>query len=148
MQHSQFAFETDTVPFVQIVLSGSVEFYAPHLNFGTNNIDDVLKLIDYGAYPSYLLTEKDSSELASTNLNYVYSSGYDDWKDHMIETYRYVNDILSKVRGRAVTKRTIPADGIVMVEYEGGTTIVINYTDTGWKYGDQEIAGKSAKIVG
>jgi hypothetical protein len=147
MQHSQFAFETDTVPFVQIVMSGSIEYYAPHLNFGTNNIDDVLKLIDYGAYPSYVLTEEYSSELAATNLNYIYSSQYSNWKDRIANTYKYINDILSKVKGKAIEKRTIPEDGIVIVEYEDGTEIVVNYTNNTWEYETIEVPGKSAKIV-
>lgn len=147
MQHSQFAFETDTVPFVQIVMSGCVEYYAPHINFGTNNIDDLLKIIDYGAYPSYILTEQYSSELAATNLNYIYSSQYSDWRDRIADTYKYINNILSKVKGKAIEKRIIPEDGIVIVEYEGGTTIVVNYTNNAWKYGTTEIPGKSAQIV-
>ena len=147
MQHSQFAYETDTVPFIQIVMSGSVEYYAPHLNFGTNNIDDILKLLDYGAYPSYILTEKYSSELAATNLNYIYSSQYSDWKDKMIETYHYINGILSEVKGKAIEKRTIPVDGIAIVEYEGGTTIAVNYTNEAWDYEGVEVPGKSAKII-
>jgi len=148
MQHSQFAFETDTVPFIQIVLSGNKEYYAPPMNFGVNSVDDILKLIDYGAYPSYVLTEEYSNKLASTNLNYIYSSRYDDWKDYIIKTYKTVNDILSKVKGKAIEKRIIPVDGIVLVEYEDGTTILINYTDKSWKYGDCVVEGKTAKIIG
>lgn len=148
MQHSQFAFETDAVPFIQIVLSGTKEYYAPPMNFGVNSAEDVLWLIDYGAYPSYVLTEEYSNKLASTNLNYIYSSRYDDWKEYIVKTYKTVNDILSKVKGKAIEKRTVPADGIVLVEYEDGTTILINYTDKSWKYEDCVVEGKSAKIVG
>ncbi|MBM7581578.1 hypothetical protein JOD02_000401 [Caldicoprobacter guelmensis] len=148
MQHSQFAFETDMVPFMQIVLSGSKEYYAPPLNFGVNSIDDVLRLIDYGAYPSYVLTEEYSNKLASTNLNYIYSSRYNDWKDYIIATYKMVDNILSKVKGKAITKRTVPENGIVLVEYEDGTTIAINYTDKDWKYNNEIVEGKSARIIG
>ncbi|HHY82914.1 MAG TPA: hypothetical protein GX505_09595 [Clostridiales bacterium] len=147
MQHSQFAFETDTVPFVQIVLSGSIEYYAPPLNFGTNNIDDILRLIDYGAYPSYVLTEEYSSELAATNLNYIYSSQYSDWKDKIAGTYKYINSILSQVKGKSIVKRLVPEDGKVIVEYEGGTTIAVNYTDTDWNYENEKVPAKSAIIV-
>ena len=147
MQTSQFVFETDTVPFMQIVLSGSIDYYAPNLNFGTNTVEDVLKLIDYGAYPSYVLTEQYSNKLASTNLNDIYTSRYEDWKPYIIENYKAINDILSKVRGKAINRRFVPEDGIVLVEYEGGTTILINYTDKSYTYNNQTFGGLSAAIV-
>lgn len=147
MQTSQFAYETDTVPFMQIVLSGSKEYYAPHMNFGTNTIDDVLKLIDFGAYPSYVLTEQYSNKLAPTNLNDIYSSRYEDWKPYIASNYKIINDILSKVKGKTIEKRNIPINGIVVVEYEGGTTVVVNYTKQSYTYNNQTVEGLSARIV-
>ncbi len=85
--------------------------------------------------------------MAATNLNYIYSSQYSNWKDRIANTYKYINDILSKVKGKAIEKRTIPEDGIVIVEYEDGTEIVVNYTNNTWEYETIEVPGKSAKIV-
>lgn len=129
MHNSQYAFQTDTVPFMQIVLSGYVDYFAPFMNLGANTVTDKLRLIDFGAYPSYILTNEYPNRLAETNLSHIYSSRYEDWKPYIIETYNYVSDILSRVRGKSIYRRTVPEDGIVLVEYEGGTTILINYTD-------------------
>jgi hypothetical protein len=94
-----------------------------------------------------VLTEQYSNKLASTNLNDIYTSRYEDWKPYIIENYKAINDILSKVRGKAINRRFVPEDGIVLVEYEGGTTILINYTDKSYTYNNQMFGGLSAAIV-
>ena len=147
MHTSRFIYQTDTVPFIQIVLSGSIAYFAPAMNFGTNTVEEILRHIDFGAYPSYVLTQEYSSKLASTNLNNIYSSRYDDLKPYIINSYLAINDILKSVQGKSIEKRIIPEDGIVIVGYEGGTEIVINYTGQGFIHRGQRVEPLSAQIV-
>lgn len=147
MHASSFIFQSDTVPFIQIVLSGSIAYYAPPMNFGTNTIEEILRLIDYGAYPSYVLTQEYSSRLASTNLSHIYSSRYNDLKPYILNSYLAVSDILTRVKGKSIDKRIIPKDGIVIVGYEGGVEILINYTGQSFMYRGQRFEPLSARIV-
>ena len=147
MHTSQYAFQTDTVPFLPIVLSGYVDYFAPFMNLGANTVTDKLRLIDFGAYPSYILTNEYPNRLAETNLNHIYSSRYEDWNPYIIDTYNYISAILTRVRGKSIYRRTVPEDGIVFVEYEGGTTILINYTDNSYSYNGQIVDALSAAVV-
>lgn len=147
MRTSQYIYETDTIPFIQMVLSGRVEYYSPSMNFGTNTITDILKIIDFGAYPAYIVTSQPTNLLAETNSNHIYSSRYVDWKPYIIQNYKYVNSILSAVRGKAMIKRSVPEDGVAVVSYEGGTVIVVNYNDKPYVYDGVIVEALSAKVV-
>ena len=43
---SQYVYETDTVPFLQMVLNGTMEVYAPYANFSFYAQTDMLRMID------------------------------------------------------------------------------------------------------
>ena len=64
---TQYIIETDNVPFLQLVLNGTMELYAPYSNFSFYTDKDVLRMIDYNVYPSFLLSNESSHYLASTN---------------------------------------------------------------------------------
>lgn len=145
--NSKFIFETDSVPFIQILLSGYVDTFANYLNFG-GNTESLLTLVDYGTYPSYILSEASSSEFADTNSSYIYSSRYEDWKQDIIAGYEFLNGLLSPVRGSSIVLRSAPQDGISVVEYSNGMSIVVNYTDDTYTYEGVAVAAQSAEIIG
>lgn len=146
MKNSQYVYETDAIPFIQMVLSGNVECFSPSLNFWTNTIDDTLKLIDYGVSPSYLLTQKPANRLADTNMNDIYSSRYEDYKSYIIKNYQMINNTLSKVRGKKIMKRVNPENGISIIEYEDGFSIIVNYNRKPFVYKNVTVNGQTAEI--
>lgn len=76
MVNSQYIYETDTVPFIQIVLKGSIDYYAPYSNMGFYSPTDILRLIEYGAYPSFVLTALTNDELKYTAISDSYYSTF------------------------------------------------------------------------
>lgn len=145
--HSRYIYESDSVPFLQIVLSGYVDYFGPHINFGTQQIDDVLKLIDYNMYPSYVITERESAEFEDTNVNDIYFSQYKVLKPYIIENYKLVNEILSQVYGQSIVDRDVVEDGISVTSYEDNTRIVVNYTDNRFSYEGTMVESKSAIVI-
>ena len=61
MSSSQYVYETDSVPFVQMVLRGSVDYYAPYSNLGFYSEASILKMIEYGACPSFMVMGAEST---------------------------------------------------------------------------------------
>ena len=117
MTNSQFLYETDTVPFLQMVLSGSVELYAPYGNLNFYSVSDVLKMADYNTSPTWLLTEVDNYELRNTASAKLFSTRYEDWKERIRETCLVVCEILEQTRGQRFLNRRVPEDGVVVNEY-------------------------------
>lgn len=148
MTNSQYLFESDTVPFLQIVLKGSVDYYGPYSNMSFYSKMDILKLIEYGAYPSFLLTGKSNSELGYTTSSELYSTNYEDWKDNIVDSYNYINKALSKVEGKMITDRTVLSPGVVKVDYEGGISIVVNYTGSEYKVDGTAVSAQNYAVLG
>lgn len=136
MVNSQYLFETDTVPFMQMVLKGNVDYYAPYINMGFYSQTDILRLIEYGAYPAFILSGVPNNELKYTNLTDLYSTYYKDWIDNIISSYKEINTALSAVEGMHMINREVLQIGIVKVDYDGGVSIIINYTNDNYNYLD------------
>jgi hypothetical protein len=125
---SLHAFETDTVPFYQIVLKGYVPYFADSSNFDSDPREEFLRSIEYGAYPSFVVTAAPSRELEETASSDFYSTWYPQWKARILEEYAAVNAALKAVQGRRIVGRTVPSPGVVEVLYEGGAIVAVNYT--------------------
>ena len=118
------------VPFLPIVLSNAIPYYSEYINFAPNRQTTLLKLIEYGANPSFILTGEDVTKLKHTNSSDVFVAQY----NTMLQTVAAFNESLRTVRDRVDGARLynheIIRDGLVMVQYDNGITIVVNYQDT------------------
>jgi len=134
MSSSRHLFVTDTVPFLQIVLRGHMAYYAPFANFSANWNRDLLRLVEFGAYPSFLLTSEPAHLLYRTAAYYIYSSMFDIWEDMVILFYNRVAGALEPVRNQPIVGREMLATGVVKVTYANGVEIFVNYTPMPFDY--------------
>lgn len=129
---SQYVYETDTVPFLQMVLNGTMEVYAPYSNFSFYSKSDMLKMIDYNISPSFVLTKEPSYLLAATTSADYYSTEYSQYEKIINNIYNTVNGTLKNVQGYTWKDRKVLDDGVIANIYEkdGETkTVIINYTN-------------------
>lgn len=126
---SQDLYETDSVPFLQLVLSGNMTMVAPYANHGFYSKIDLLKSIEYNVYPSYLLTEADNIDLAKTTLADESSTRFTNWKATIEASYHFVNDVLQQVEGQRMLKHMRLNGCVFQVVYEKGT-VYVNYGAT------------------
>jgi len=132
---SQDLYETDSVPFLQMVLSGNMTLIAPYANDGFYSKIDLLKSIEYNVYPSYLLTEVDNVELVDTTLCNESSTKYTNWKATIEESYHFVSDILEQVEGQKMLKHERINESVFAVTYENGI-IYVNYGASDYDLGN------------
>lgn len=126
---SQYIYETDSVPFLQMVLRGSLDYYAPYSNLGFYSNASVLKMIEYGAYPSFMVMGADNFSLSETPLENHFSLNFNDWEERMIDVYGKVNEALSSVKGAAIISHTVEDEGVYCTSYENGVKIYVNYNN-------------------
>ncbi len=62
LSNNGYIYMTESVPFIQIALSGYIPYYGKALNFSSNMTEDLLRHADYGVYPSYFLTHPGTDE--------------------------------------------------------------------------------------
>lgn len=136
---SQYSYETDSVPFLQMILRGSVDYYSSYSNQGLYSDQSVLKMIEYGAYPSFMIMYADNFELYNTPLENLFSLNFENWKQRIESIYKRVNGALIPTEGSAIIGHTVVSNGVYRVEYENGCVIWINYTDTDFACSDGSV---------
>lgn len=128
MNSSQYLYFTDTVPFLQIVLKGYIDYYAPFSNFSADLTDETLRMIEYGAFPAFYLTAEPTSLLKKTGSQDVYSAEYTLWKEEIIRQYDIIQKALTGVQGETIEDRVVVEPGVVKVIYSNDQHIYVNYT--------------------
>ncbi|WP_274361696.1 DUF5696 domain-containing protein [Paenibacillus thermotolerans] len=125
---SSFLLESEEVPFLQLVLKGYIDYYAQASNFNANPQKEQLRMIDYGSYPSFILTDEDPIKLANTESSWsLFTSQYTVWKDQVVKEYRTIVDALEPVAGATFEKREKVQEGVFRNRYSNGTVIYVNY---------------------
>jgi hypothetical protein len=144
---SQYLIQTDTVPFLQLVLNGSMEVYATYANFSFYTETDILRMIDYNVYPSFILTHDPSYELISTNSSNFYSTEFNLYEDMIHHMYDRMNRAYESVLGSRWVDRIVVAPGVIVNRYENGVEIVINYTDEIQVYDGRTISPMNYRVL-
>lgn len=144
---------SDTVPLVPYVLKGYVDYYAEYANFNAIGIDQYLRMLDYGCFPSYILTNEISYNLKYTNSVNLYTTAYKDWKDTIIYYNNLFKDAYQKLTNSSVISREIIKIGVVKVTYQNNSTklktsVLINYNNNEHIVENIKINSKSFMIVG
>ena len=144
---SGYVLETESIPFLSMVLSGYKSFYSSPINLNFLGEKQLLQLIDYNVCPSFLLTEKDTTKLIdSPSSSYIYSSVYDVWESDIINSYHKVIDVLKQVEGSCFVKREMLSKQVYKNTYENGKSIVINYSSNPITVEGREVAAMSSEV--
>lgn len=119
-----------SVPFVQMVISGLIPYSAGAGNLSYDIRLEMLKWIEYGALPGFILTCEDAVNLKETDYDYVFTSTYDKWEDRVAQVYLELKENLGHVYGKQMISHEILGKNIVRIEYDTGTAIYLNYNET------------------
>lgn len=125
---SRWSITDRDVPFLQIAVSGLIDYTGEPLNMSGATIHDILKNIEVGALPYFLWTYENPSVLKNTPFDYLYSTRYTDWIDEAVDIYREYQSVFGPLRGEHIIKHEEISDGVCQVTYSNGVRIIVNYT--------------------
>ena len=146
--NSQILFETDCVPFLQIVLSGCVELYGSTINTSSYSTERLLRQIEYGLAPAFIVTGCDSTKLYHTAQERYFSTSFSDWQPRIEQAYWTVSEGLGKVWGHSIVSHGCLQNGLIRVEYDNGVSIYLNYTDTPLTAGEIRVEAGWFSVIG
>ncbi len=124
---SRYNFVDEDIPFLSIVLKGSLPMYSNYINFEANKQEYFLKLVEQGVLPSFYLTMEDPAELKYTNSSDIYSSCYDLLKNDLMTYYNELEEVYSQISGATIEDHS-RVDDLVTVEYSNGIKVYVNYS--------------------
>ncbi len=100
---SRYLRSSQSVPFIGMVLHGYVNYAGTPTNMEGDIDYEILKIIENGASPYFILSAQNTNELK--NWSYVaqyYSVNFDIWFDDLVEIYNTINDALKDVQTSAI----------------------------------------------
>ena len=128
-----------------MVLHGYIEYTGTAINLDGDFGYSVLKCIENGASPYFILSYTDedvdnTSELKSfKEFSKYYSIKYNIWKNDLISTYTELNDALRDVKECTLSGHAYIDENVVKVEYSNGKTFVLNYGTKDYDYEGKKI---------
>lgn len=117
-----------SVPFVPLVLHGIVDYTGEPINTQINIEENLLKYVEYGACPHFEWSYEPITDDAENDIYY-----YDNTVNIAAEYYKKVDDTLNDLRDARMTDHYQVADGIFCTEYDTGSLVYVNYTDTDYE---------------
>ncbi|MCI8589181.1 MAG: hypothetical protein HFE77_00465 [Clostridiales bacterium] len=151
LESSRFAKASQSIPFMSLVLHGFVQYTGRPTNMASDSSYELLKMIEAGANPYFVLSSQNLSYLKEDEtLNKYYSVSFDIWKDDLVETYTTMNDLFKELQTETIanheflggmrvhtaeesaaasSEKQFETDSgtIVRVTYSNGTQFYINY---------------------
>ncbi len=121
-----------SVPFMGMVLHGYKEFSGAALNLAGDYTFSLLKTIESGASPYFIIAFGNTAELKDytySTLSDYYSVRYAIWKDSIVSTYHLLNDALKSVRTETIVSHELLDydNKVVKVTYSNGEIFYLNY---------------------
>ena len=135
MYSSEQARLTDTVPLIPYMINKHRIGFGRAGNFFSNTTNELLRMIDYGLYPAFFVSEASAYQLLDTPSEHIFTSRYQDWQPEIKRQYDFISYALMDVLGQRVVAREVLDLGVVAVTYESGTTIYINYSGNPYQQG-------------
>ena len=104
LDSSRYNFSSNAVPFIGVVLHGSVSFAGEPLNMEGDIQYAMLKAIENGASPYFILSYQNTQALKEYyDLSQYYSIRYDIWKNDIADVYNTLNNVLYDVQDKYIT---------------------------------------------
>lgn len=148
MFSSQYIVETKTVPFLQLLLNGTMELYTTYVNFSFYEQKDILKMIDYNTFPAFVITKDPAYKLQKTNAQNYFSTEYQ-INDELIEmVYDKVNYALAPVMNSIWLNRIEVEPNVFENTYSNGVKVIVNYQTTSAIYEGNTIEPLNYIVIG
>lgn len=135
-----------SVPFMQIVLNGCVEYSTETINTSSADITkQLMKAIETKSNLKFRFMKADTAALQDTLSNDVFMAEYSLWKDEIGAYYSEYNEFYQKVKDAQITGHELVDrnEDTVIVTYSNGVRVYLNYSDEAADIGGVKVAANS-----
>jgi hypothetical protein len=116
-----------SIPFMQLVLHGFVNYSGPAVNKSFDPELALLKNVELGAAPAFMLAHNDFGELKDTSYSIFYSIDYDAWHTLMVDMYRRFAQVYNGLANIPMERHDRLAEGVYMTTFSNGVKVFVNY---------------------
>ncbi|HBA47430.1 MAG TPA: hypothetical protein DCZ91_06460 [Lachnospiraceae bacterium] len=123
---SQFDVEDEAVPFYQLVAGGSAALYSAPINESGNMREMLLKSVEYGVSPTFLLMTAPRDALQDTEYQKYYALCWADWEQEIKDVLTELK-ALDGVLGRRIVSHEKVGEKVYATAFENGDIVYVNY---------------------
>ena len=127
LESNRFLITDESVPFLQMVVRGYVDYAGSPINLSQDHRHNFLKSIETGANLYFCWIYEDNAVVKHTQYDYLFSADYRVWMDEALAYYRRANEALGPVHGLSITDHRQIMPNVFMTTYENGREIIVNY---------------------
>lgn len=138
----------ETVPFYQLVYSGNIPMYSRGINLSANSVKQVLRAVESGVSPSFVLTDTYNDEISTSYAEIKSSVVYKNNRELIKNTIESLEEYSERINGSAITKHSILQAGITETVYGNGVSVTVNHTDKPVNINGKDIPAMSFEIGG
>lgn len=126
---SGYYYETCSVPFYQLVVSGCADYTSAAGNTVADLTEQVLRWAEYGCTPYFIVTQESTRQLVGSSYTELFSSEYAVWSDRICDVCRTFAERLGAARQSPMTAHRRIGDSAACVTYQNGWRVYVNYAD-------------------
>jgi hypothetical protein len=139
---------TDTaVPFFQIALHGLVPYTGRAINLAEDYTKNLLKSIESGAGLYFSFMTEETAVLQETKFRQFYANEYGKWIGDADSLYRQFSADFGHLYSQAIVNHVILSPNVTITEYEDGTRVVVNASNSSWNYNGNNIGADSYIVL-
>jgi len=116
-----------SVPFLQIVLSGRVQYAAKPLNDEPDWEYAALKAAETGSALAFDVMAAPGEAVKETDYTRYYAVSYGDIRESMLAAGRKVAEALRAAYGREIVDHRQLGEGLTVTVFDGGIAVIVNY---------------------
>ena len=147
MYDSGYEMSEYEVPFLQIALHGVVTYTETAHNLNSQPTVQFLRQLETGSVPYYIFTGEESSVFLNTNMNYVYTSQFDTWKETAISCYKTLSEVLNGYGDKPITDHRVITPEVRVTVYNDDLAVLVNYSDVDYDYNGITVPAESYTTV-
>lgn len=138
---SGFAGESRSVPFVQLVCSGYVEYYCSPINLNEDTTA-LLNCISTGTNPYYIVASENTEQLKATKYTKYYSIDYKRIKERILKEAEYYAEAVEICNGAYMVSFEYVTDEVTKTSFSNGSVIYVNIGNEDYIFDDMTVNAK------
>jgi hypothetical protein len=139
--------EDYTVPFLQLVLDGSVPYSTQAVNLFGSFEDVTLMMIESNSAPCFSVMNADYDKVSDTELRELYSSSYHYWKEDMISLYQQMAQVRKATEGSRIRRYEVLTPDVRKITFGNGAAVYVNYSDQLYHRADVQVPAHSYQVA-
>ena len=142
-----YLFTDREVPFYQMVIHGYIPYTSSPLNEASDIETAKLKRFEYGEIPFYRLTRELPSEIKLWYNTGLYSPHISKWFSEIVDDYKSYITVYGTLWNKEIISHDEIAENVYCVCYDNGLEVIVNFSETDYKYKEKTIPKQSSLVV-